>query len=184
MFNVKVYVISAHLRVFLFFYKFFYYSGHFYKTTMRKISESLSINRIKDIKSTTKNDVLIELCEMLTGVPEVSSLDTLIKAVSAREAIISTGIGMGIAIPHAKISTVADIVIAIGRSLKGIDFESLDGMPVYFFILIAASDTQSEEFLKILAKIGTFFNHPENKKKLLNAESPKEIYSLFKQIDA
>ena len=150
---------------------------------MKKISNILTINRIKNVKSVKKDKVLAEVCEMLKDVPEVISLKTLLKAIKAREAIMSTGIGMGIAIPHAKVSSVTDFVMAVGRSEKGIDFQSLDGFPVHMIILIVASDTQGEEFLKILGKIGAFFNKPGNKEKFINAKTSEEIFNLFKDID-
>ena len=150
---------------------------------MKKISGILTINRIKNIKAVTKDKVLAEVCEMIKDSPEVVSPKALLKAIKAREAIMSTGIGMGIAIPHAKISSVTDFVMAVGRSVKGVDFQSLDGFPVHLIILIVASDTQGEEFLKILGKIGAFFNKAGNKEKFINAKTSEEVYNLFKDID-
>jgi len=150
---------------------------------MKIISDILSINRIKNVKSVKKDKVLAEVCEMLRDVPDVISPKALLKAIKKREAIMSTGIGMGIAIPHAKISSVTDLVMAVGRSEKGIDFQSLDGFPVHLIILIVASDTQGEEFLKILGKIGAFFNKPNNKEKFINAKTSEEVFNLFKGID-
>ena len=151
---------------------------------MKKISGILTVNRIKDIKAKTKDDVLAELAEMVVDAPEVTSPDALLNAIKAREAIISTGIGMGIAIPHAKISSVTDFVIAVGRSTEGVDFQSLDELPVHLFILIAASDTQGEDFLKLLGKIGAFFNKRGITNKFLKAVNPKQILKLFKEIDS
>lgn len=150
---------------------------------MKKISDILTIDRIKNIKAVTKDKVLAELCEMLKDAPEVVSPKTLLKAIKARESIMSTGIGMGIAIPHAKISSVTDFIMAVGRSQKGVDFQSLDGFPVNVIILIVASDIQGEEFLEILGKIGAFFNKPGNKEKFVNAETSEEVFKLFKDID-
>lgn len=150
---------------------------------MKKISDILTVDRIKDLEAKTKEEVLVELSEMVADAPEVISPDALLNAIKAREAIMTTGIGMGIAVPHAKTSYVTDFVIAVGRSLKGIEFQSLDGLPVHFFILIAASDTQGEEFLKLLGKIGAFLNKPGIKEKFINAGNRKEILSLLKKID-
>jgi mannitol/fructose-specific phosphotransferase system IIA component (Ntr-type) len=95
----------------------------------------------------------------------------------------STGIGLGIAIPHAKTSSVTDFVIALGRSSTGIEYDSLDGEPVHLILLIAASDTQGDEFLKLLATIGTIFNESANIKKILSAQSPESILRLLKKIE-
>ena len=151
---------------------------------MKNISDILTINRIKDIKAKTKDGVLAELAEMVADAPEITSPEALLNAIKAREAIISTGIGMGIAIPHAKISSVTDFVIAVGRSKEGIDFQSLDGLPVHLFILIVASDTQGEDFLTLLGKIGTFFNKRGITKRFLKAGNPGQILKLFKEIDS
>ncbi len=72
----------------------------------------------------------------------------------------STGIGMGLAIPHAKIPSVTDFVMAVGRSLEGIEFDSLDDLPVNIVILIGSSDTQGPISSGSIAKIGGLFNRP------------------------
>jgi len=150
---------------------------------MKKISEILTVDRIKDITSVTKDDVLAEMSEMVADTPEVTSPDALLRAIKAREAIMSTGIGMGIAIPHAKTSSVTDFVMAVGRSKDGVDYQSLDNLPVHLIILIVASDTQGEDFLKLLGKIGALFNTPGNKEKFLKAKTPEKVLTLFKKID-
>ena len=151
--------------------------------SMKKISDILTVARIKDIQAQTKDEVLAELVEMVVDAPEVTSPDTLLHAIKAREAIISTGIGMGIAIPHAKISSVTDFVIAVGRSKEGVDFQSLDDLPVHLFMLIAASDTQGEDFLKFLGRIGAFFNKRGKTEKFLKAGNPEYMLKLFREID-
>ena len=151
---------------------------------MKKIENILKVERIHDLVAVKKDDVLEEMCKMVANAPEVTSPEALRKSIRAREAIMSTGIGMGIAIPHAKIASVQDFVMAIGRSKEGVDFQSLDGMPVNVIILIVASDTQGEDFLRVLSKIGKFFLNHENKDKIVAASGPEEIFSLFKEIDS
>ncbi|MFC1560914.1 PTS sugar transporter subunit IIA [Candidatus Latescibacterota bacterium] len=150
---------------------------------MKKISEILTVDRIKDITSVTKDNVLTEMSEMMADAPEVTSPDALLRAIKARESIMSTGIGMGIAIPHAKTSSVTDFAMAVGRSKDGVDYQSLDNLPVHLIILIVASDTQGEDFLKLLGKIGALLNTPGNKEKFLKAKTPEKVLLLFKKID-
>ena len=150
---------------------------------MKKFSDILTLNRIKEIQASAKDEVLTEMSEMAAGASEVTSPKDLLKVIKSREAIMSTGIGMGIAIPHAKISSVTDFVIAVGRSQEGVDFQSLDGLPVHLIILIVASDTQGEDFLKLLGKIGAFFNKRGITEKFLKAKNPEEILKLFIDID-
>ncbi|MFC1551120.1 PTS sugar transporter subunit IIA [Candidatus Latescibacterota bacterium] len=150
---------------------------------MKNISDMLTVDMICDLRSDSKDDALNEMIEMASKSPRVSSSDALHRAIRYRENIMSTGVGLGIAIPHAKISSVTDFVIALGRSTAGIEYESLDGKPVHLIILIAASDTQGEEFLKLLAKIGTVFNKPGNIKKVLEAKTSDKILTVFKKIE-
>jgi len=146
---------------------------------MKHIADILTVNRICDIKATKKDEAIIELCSMLADAPEVDNLDKFISAIRYREAIMSTGIGMGIAIPHSKTSSLRDFVMAVGRSKKGIDFDALDGLPVHIIVLVGSSDSQGEEFLKVLAEIGVFFSDPENKKLFMRAKSRKEMYKVI-----
>ena len=150
---------------------------------MKTFENILKLERIRDLKSETKADVLEEMCSMVADAAEVTSIEALKKAIRAREAIMSTGIGMGIAIPHAKIASVQDFVMAVGRSKAGVDFQALDSEPVNVVILIVASDTQGDDFLKVLSKIGKFFINPLNRDKIIDASSTEEIYRLFTNID-
>jgi len=150
---------------------------------MVKISDILTIERIKKLESVEKEDVLSELCEMAASAPVVTSSKKLLQAIKQREAIMSTGIGMGIAIPHAKTSAVTDFTMAVGMSPNGVDFQSLDNLPVHLFILIVASDTQGDDFLKLFGRIGRYLIRAENKKFLLRSKTPKTILRHFLNID-
>ena len=150
---------------------------------MKNISDLLTVDIIRDLRSVSKDDALNEMIETASKSPDITSPEALHRAIRYRENIMSTGVGLGIAIPHAKISSVTDFVIAMGISKKGIEYDSLDGKPVHLIILIAASDTQGEEFLKLLAKIGTVFSKPNNIKKILVAKTPENILTLFKKIE-
>ena len=77
----------------------------------------------------------------------------LLAAIHEREKIMSTGIGLGIAIPHAKIPSVKDFVVGFAKIDQGIDFNSLDGKPVHFVVMIAGPDHQQERYLQLLARI-------------------------------
>ena len=150
---------------------------------MKKISEILTLDRIKNLTVVEKDDVLAEVCKMVVKASEVIVPKALLKAIKARETIMSTGIGMGIAIPHAKISSVTDFVMAVGISQNGVDFQALDDLPVHIIILIVASDNQGEDLLKILGKIGAFFRIPKNTKRILSSKTPEEVFKLLRKID-
>jgi mannitol/fructose-specific phosphotransferase system IIA component (Ntr-type) len=146
---------------------------------MRDISEILSVERIRDISATTKDDVLIELCDLAATASQITDPDGFLRAIRARERAMSTGIGMGVAIPHAKIPSVQDFIVAVGRSIPGVDFDSLDGLPVHVIILVGASDHQSLDFLKLIGKIGAIFNREGFISRFLAAEGPEEMLRLL-----
>ncbi len=150
---------------------------------MKKIGRILDKTRIINLKSETKNDVIHEMCALVSNSPHVKDASALFNAIQSRETVMSTGIGMGIAIPHAKIATVTDMVMAVGNSSAGVDYQSLDDQPVHKIILIVASDTQGEEFLKILGRLGAFLNDPDNRKQFLKEQDPQMIMELLRHID-
>ena len=88
-----------------------------------------------DIKSSVKGQAIEEMAELFRSSPHISDCDAFIKDVFAREQLGTTGIGKGVAIPHARTDTVKDFVVAIGRSSEGVGFEAIDGQPVKLIIL-------------------------------------------------
>ncbi len=150
---------------------------------MKKIDEILDKTRITDLKAGTKHAVIDEMCALVSNCPQVTDARALLDAIRSREAIMSTGIGMGIAIPHAKIASVTDMVMAVGNLKKGVDYQSLDDQPVHKVILIVASNTQGDEFLKILGRIGAFLNDQEKREEFLREQDPEKIMTLLREID-
>lgn len=121
-----------------------------------KILDFLSKNAIlTDIKSTKKADVINELVNALIDAAEIEKRNSpkIVEALLAREALGSTAIGQGVAIPHAKSESVTKLVAAFGLSKKGIDFDSLDGEPAYIFFLLLAPQDYAGPHLKALARI-------------------------------
>ena len=136
-------------------------------------------SRIIDIKATTKEDALRELVEVLATSPDVTDQEELLDAIFEREKVISTGVGIEVALPHVKISSVKNFVIAIGRSHKGIDFESLDDKPVYIVVMIGANDKQAGDFLKVLARLVLKLKNKNFRKQVMFAPNSKRIKELF-----
>lgn len=136
-------------------------------------------SRIVDLKATTKEEALRELVDVLATSPNVTDPDDLLRAILEREKVLSTGVGIEVAMPHVKIPSVKNFVIAIGRSHKGIDFESLDEKPVYIIVMIGANDKQAGDFLKVLAKLVLRLKNKTFRKQVMFAKSPKRIKELF-----
>jgi PTS system nitrogen regulatory IIA component len=147
---------------------------------MIRLANLIAPERIVDLKATTKNEALRELFEVIETAPEVTNGNAFEESVLEREKILSTGIGLEFAVPHVKIPSVKNFVMAIGRCKAGIDFDALDGKPVKIILLIASSDEQREDFLKLLAKIVLLFKEEAFRKKVLRAKDAEEVIALLK----
>lgn len=146
---------------------------------MKLITDILTAHTIRNITAASKDAAIRELCEVVSDNPAVRDIDSFYYAIRSREAIMSTGIGMGIAIPHAKTSALQDFVMAVGRSKEGIDFDSHDGLPVHIIILVGSNDTQGDEFLKVLAEIGHVFKDESFAQRFLVAETPAAMLTMI-----
>ncbi len=150
------------------------------KTTEIRLSKMLSEERVVDLISSKKDSVIKELTQVMSTSKAVGHKINFYKAIVEREKIVSTGIGMGIAIPHAKEESVSDFVLAIGRRPEGLDFESLDGQPAQLVFMLAAPNKQNDEFLRVLSKIVLVLKNQKFRKKILEARSTTEVVQLFK----
>ena len=127
------------------------------------------------LESRDKGSAIGELAAIISRASEVSDPAHLLDAIMERENIMSTGIGLGIAIPHAKIPSVEDFVVAFGKSPEGIEFNSLDGKPVQFMVMIAGPDNQQERYLQLLARITLKLKDSGVRRKLTEAKSVEEM---------
>jgi nitrogen PTS system EIIA component len=143
------------------------------------IKSYLSPDRVADLKSSSKDGAIMELVALCAGSPAVEDAEKLQEAIFEREGIMSTGIGLGIAIPHAKIPSVRDFVVAIGRARDGIDFTSLDQKPVQIVVLIAGPSREQQRYLEILAGVTLRLKSDEVREAVLSAESPEEIIAVL-----
>lgn len=146
---------------------------------MKPLYEYTDNKFIIKLKSNEKFQSIMELAMVFKDSENCSDIDELIQALIERENIMSTGIGFGIAIPHAKIKSVKEITFAIGISKNGIDFDSLDGEPVHLIILVAAGERQHKNYLKILSSIMTILKDNVVKEKIINSETAEEILTIL-----
>lgn len=138
---------------------------------------------IKKLEATNKFAALEELARVFENTEICSDVDMLIKALKEREEILSTGIGLGIAIPHAKINAVKEMAFAIGISHKGINFDSLDGNPANLIILVAAGERQHKDYLRLLSNIMAILKNEKTKNSIIQAESAEAILEILKNED-
>jgi fructose PTS system EIIBC or EIIC component len=134
---------------------------------------------ILELNSTTKETVIDELVNKLDQAKRLVNRHDFKEAILKRESQSTTGIGEGIAIPHAKTSAVKTPAIAFGRSIQGIDYEALDGQPSHLFFMIAASEGANNAHLETLSRLSTLLMDEEFRKKLLNASSVDEVITLI-----
>jgi len=144
------------------------------------ISEVLKPELMKfDMEAHGKKQAILELAQLMWEHGYVEDLQGLVDATMAREAEYSTGIGMGVGIPHAKSSVVKQPVVAFGKSSKGIEFDSFDGEPVYLVFLIAVPEKSDKEHLNILSMLSRALMHEEVRDALLRASRPEEVVNAF-----
>ena len=132
-----------------------------------------------DLESTEKNDTISEMVEVLVQKQVIRDREVFLREVSERERFGSSGIGEGVAIPHARTEVVEEIIIAFGRSHKGIDFGSLDRKPVYLIFLIASPTKDNDLYLRTLARLSRFLRESKFRKGLLQAETADDILSML-----
>jgi len=132
-----------------------------------------------DLLSDTKEDIIKELICSIIKTGFTDSEEPLYKAILDREALGSTAIGKGVAIPHAETTFVKEKIIVFGRSKKGIDFNAIDSKPVHLFFMIISPHREISPHLKILARIFRFLKDKTFRDALMNAKSPEDIIELI-----
>jgi PTS system nitrogen regulatory IIA component len=146
-----------------------------------RLAEYLAAARVVDLASRSKDAALMEIVETLASAPEVSDRERLLAAVLEREKIVSTGIGLGVAVPHAKIPEVSEFVVAYGRSKEGIDFGSIDDRPVHHVVLIVGPPDRQQRYLQFLATVTLKLKQPELRKSLEAATDAAGLFAVLSQ---
>jgi len=141
-----------------------------------RITDLLTTDTIAmDLQANNKTGVIDELIAQLDAAGKLTDPDAFKENILTREAQSTTGIGEGIAIPHAKSAAVKSPAIAFGRSLDGIDFESMDGQPANLFFMIAASEGANDAHLEALSRLATFLMDPKFQNEILEANSKEDV---------
>jgi mannitol/fructose-specific phosphotransferase system IIA component (Ntr-type) len=151
-----------------------------------KIKDFLSDGAITvDLKSVNKTDALKELVDLLIGAGEVDKKDKakVVELLTAREALGSTAIGHNVGIPHAKVDCIKSLVGAFGLSRRGVDFDSLDGEPVYIFFLLLAPQDSAGPHLKALARISRLIKDKYFRETLRQAKEKKDVVRIIETED-
>lgn len=150
-----------------------------YEKTM-KISEYLTPGLIKlDLVSETKEELFPEMVQLFVRNGLIRNADEAVRVLEEREEKMSTGVGNGIGLPHGKLPEAATSLLALGISRKGIDYDSLDGAPVYIVITIFANPDNPAQHIEVLAEISRLFAIPEFAQRIRGARSADEVLSII-----
>ena len=145
-----------------------------------RISDYLDSRLIVFLDSKTRDQAIDALVDVLDGAEELVDKQAFRKAILYREKLVSTGIGMGVAVPHAKMKEFDDFFIAVGiQKTQGIDWNALDGAPVRLIFMIGGPEDRQTEYLQILSLLTSAIRDPDLRKKLLVAENPAQVLELF-----
>jgi len=149
-----------------------------------RLNDFMNIEDIKlNLESTTKEDVIQELAEVMFKKGHIDDLDGLIADVMTREALDTTGIGLKIALPHAKSPHIDTPSVVFGRSDEGIDFKSLDGEKAHLFFLICIPEDGVNLHLKVLAMLSRSLIHEQFRKELLEASTVEAVMDILKRVE-
>lgn len=148
--------------------------------TMTTIEEILDPELIVFLDTETRDQALATLVDRCDQADRLRDRDAFYAAILEREQIVSTGIGMGVAIPHAKLPNYGSFFIAIGVSRKSLDWKSLDNYPVRLIFMIGGPDDKQTEYLQILSSLTLAIKEEERRKQMVSAQTAEEMIEQFK----
>ena len=146
------------------------------------ISKYLNPKLVVHLKVDDRDEALSSLIQLLDMEGKLLNKEAFHQAILERERIVSTGIGMGVAVPHAKLSGYSTFFIAIGVHHKGIPWDALDGVPVRLVFMIGGPDDKQTEYLQLLSRLTLAIKDEERRKKILQLNQPEDIIALFRGI--
>ncbi|MDD4899915.1 MAG: PTS sugar transporter subunit IIA [Candidatus Omnitrophica bacterium] len=150
------------------------------KNTEIRLSEVLKEKFIElGLQGKTKKEILVELVDLIGRSKKLKNKKMFLAALMKREALGSTGIGSGVAIPHAKSDATKSFILAFGRKQEGIDFGALDGERTYLFFVLASPEKEVGAHLKILAEISRLVKDKYTVELLKKAKDKKEILKII-----
>jgi nitrogen PTS system EIIA component len=150
-----------------------------------KIDDILSKDSIiANLAGTNKEEVLRETTDFMQNQNMIKDKETLFNTLMEREKLGSTGIGENVAIPHGKSDELSQIIIVFGRSIEGVEFESLDQKPVHFVCMVIAPSNSTGQHLKALARISRLFKNQNLREGILKLQDANQIYALLLEEDS
>ncbi|MBI4601326.1 MAG: PTS sugar transporter subunit IIA [Planctomycetes bacterium] len=143
---------------------------------MKALSRLLAPDRILWLEQDTKDQCLRAMVDALSRSAALEGPDEIYQAILERERLLSTGFGLGLAIPHAKLRGIRDFVVGLGIHVRGVSFDSLDEKPVHVLVMILGPDSQQENYLKVLSRVTAFLK--DNRERLLTLSTAQQVFEL------
>ena len=157
--------------------------ANFKSKSLTDVSSYLSPSTIQFLDVQNRNEAITKLTECLTESYNLQEYQgEFLQAVLEREKVASTGIGLGVALPHAKLPEFDDFFIAIGILKKGINWNSMDNVDVKLIFLIGGPDDKQCDYLNLLSQLTLVLRDEEIRKKLLHISQPKQIIEMFQTV--
>jgi len=150
-----------------------------------RLADILTPERIKvSLVGTTRGEVVEELVDLLVGIGDLSDGDEVLAAILSREQTRSTGIGSGLAIPHAKTSQVSDLIMAVGVCREPVDFDSIDGIGVRLVVMLIGPEEMKPQHIRVLTRVTSMMSLASVRGKLLEAQSADALYEVVCRYEA
>ncbi len=148
------------------------------------ISSLLSVDRINlNLAATSKNQAMHEVADLMRHLSCIKDFKAFFQDVLDRERVSNTALGHDVAMPHARTDQCTEIIMAVGRSPAGIDFEAKDGQPVRLIFLIGTPKSMVTEYLRLVGNLARLLRHDDLREKLLACEDPNTFIQLIQSAE-
>ncbi len=145
-----------------------------------KIQDILQKNGIiTNLDSVNKSELLAQMGKYLASLYDLKDPDLIVRKILDREAEMSTGIGYGIAIPHARIEGIDHVCMIAGRNVKGIDFNAIDEQPVHLIFMMLSPANASSQYTQLLSSLSRIMSYEEIRNSLVETEDPEEFLNVI-----
>jgi PTS system nitrogen regulatory IIA component len=145
-----------------------------------KLNNYIDGNLVFLLQENKKREVLLQMINSICENKRLNNKERVNEAIFYRESLMSTGIGLGIAVPHVRIKGIKEPIVAVGIQKDGIpDYETIDNIPVKIVFLIIAGEDQHKEYIQILSLVVTKLKQSEVRERLIEAKSKEELYQIL-----
>lgn len=154
-------------------------------TQTTEINQLLDSDRVRiDLPGTSKSEVINALVDVLEGHEGIDSLETVRSAIFEREEMMSTGVGKGLGLPHAKTPAATETVAAFATTAQPVDFGAIDDDPIHLLLLLVGPEDHKSQHVKILGRISRLVSRDSLREQLIEAEKPETVIQILREGEA